>query len=698
MPHRHLLASFVVGSLWALHSVSNLAAETRTWTDSSGKFKIEADFQGIVEGQVKLERPNGKKVSLPLTKLCKDDQAYLKELMKRRRSGDAEEENPFEEEMESGDDSGDGASGDDEPGIGGYRVGDRVEVREHGKWAVGKVIGFDYRSEHIQVRLDDSGTIAEAWEGDHWIRRFDARAAERAAEGVAGGGKPVKARKGDWSSVTRVVDLGGGGGAFKPDPASSAGEAPRSRGVTLSKSPGFFAKTLPAAFGPGGETCVAIGTAGGGEIDDPNSIIDICDLRAGRVMQTVAGLRNLLLAAASPSGKRVATVSEIETFQHGPVQVWDVEGKKLNFASAWQASQDDRPQLSWLCWVDEDHLMTLERSALTLWKVDGAEAVYLVGGDLLRPPVFSPGGKQFVMAGMNSLDVHDVKSGDMLLSIPLEGSWPTRSAAFSPSGKLLAVTSLANVTIFDATTGQQVQQIYAPAAGSSDLAVAWVNEGQVLVGGTNLIDVASQMAIWNYEHGAGQVAPGSGGRAWYLFADVHSGQRAMLPLKLPHAGVKPVSESELVLKPGDEMGLELQIDDPMIAAEAEPKLKADLEAAGFKFNPNANAKLVARSGPGESEEMNYQDWGIRRTNHTMNVTKREYELKFVVDGEEVWKRLQVQRPPHFVRLQKDESVQQAVDREMKPTAGLFGVGLPSRVLPLKAAESRTSQITINGLR
>ena len=691
MLHRHLLASLVIGCLWSLQSVSNLAAETRTWTDSSGKHKIEADFKEIVEGQVKLERPDGKKVSLPLAKLCKDDQAYLKDLMKRRRNGESEEESPFEDEEMAGEDEG-----DDEPGIGGYRVGDRVEVKDHGKWAVGRVMGFDHASKYIQVKLEESGKIAEAWEGDFWIRRFDARAAAKAASAVAGGGKKVKARQGDWSSVNRVVDLGGGG-SFTPDPAA-AGDAARPRSITLSKSPGFFSELLPASFGPPRNPLLAFGTAGQGEINDANSTIEICDLYSGRVLQKVPGPRDLVLTAVSPNGKRLATISASEPFKHGPVQIWNVEGKKLEYSSGWEASQGDHVTFKWLCWIDDDHLMTVENDVLTMWNVDGAEAVYLVSGDQLGVPTFSPGGSQFVIAASGRVSVHDVKSGDMLQNIPLDGQGHARSAAFSPSGKLLAVTAASDVVVYDATTGEKVIQAYAPSSFFPNWGVAWVNEDQVLVGGMNLVDIGSQMTIWTYAHQASQVVPGAGGRVWFTIVDKHQGQRALLPLKLPHAGVKPVSEGDLVLKPGDEMGLELQIDDGAIAAEVEPKLKAAIEEAGFKFKPDAPNKLVARSGPGQSEEITYRDWGINRTESKMNVALREYEVKFVVNGEDVWKRLQVQRPPHIVRLQKDESVQQAVDREMKPNAAMLLGSLPSRVLPLKAAESRTSQISSYGLK
>jgi Ni/Co efflux regulator RcnB len=55
------------------------SAKWRTWTDSSGEHQIEAKFEGISNGKVKLVNRDGSTVRLPLEKLSNDDQTWIKE-------------------------------------------------------------------------------------------------------------------------------------------------------------------------------------------------------------------------------------------------------------------------------------------------------------------------------------------------------------------------------------------------------------------------------------------------------------------------------------------------------------------------------------------------------------------------------------------------------------------------------------------
>jgi hypothetical protein len=56
------------------------AAELRTWSDATGKFKIEAELIKVEAGKVELKRKDGQIVSVPLDKLSKEDQDYLAQL------------------------------------------------------------------------------------------------------------------------------------------------------------------------------------------------------------------------------------------------------------------------------------------------------------------------------------------------------------------------------------------------------------------------------------------------------------------------------------------------------------------------------------------------------------------------------------------------------------------------------------------
>ncbi len=58
-----------------LHDVSD--AQTRLWTDATGKFQIEAELVTTRGGKVVLEKPDGKLVVVPIAKLSDEDREFL---------------------------------------------------------------------------------------------------------------------------------------------------------------------------------------------------------------------------------------------------------------------------------------------------------------------------------------------------------------------------------------------------------------------------------------------------------------------------------------------------------------------------------------------------------------------------------------------------------------------------------------------
>ncbi|MCY2986743.1 MAG: SHD1 domain-containing protein [Planctomycetota bacterium] len=67
----------------------------RTWTDSTGKHKIEGEFVKLAEGQVDIRRDDGKLVRIPLEKLSQADREYA------RRQAASADLNPFQSQDSS---------------------------------------------------------------------------------------------------------------------------------------------------------------------------------------------------------------------------------------------------------------------------------------------------------------------------------------------------------------------------------------------------------------------------------------------------------------------------------------------------------------------------------------------------------------------------------------------------------------------
>ncbi|NND99779.1 MAG: hypothetical protein HKN47_20865, partial [Pirellulaceae bacterium] len=58
--------------------------EMRTWSDASGKFKVQAKFYSAGAENVKLLTADDRKIDVPIAKLCEADKEYLRSVFKAK--------------------------------------------------------------------------------------------------------------------------------------------------------------------------------------------------------------------------------------------------------------------------------------------------------------------------------------------------------------------------------------------------------------------------------------------------------------------------------------------------------------------------------------------------------------------------------------------------------------------------------------
>lgn len=61
-------------------SSATLTAQRRTWTDSSGKFSVEAELEDAKQDSVVLKTAAGKSITIPISRLSKSDRDFLASL------------------------------------------------------------------------------------------------------------------------------------------------------------------------------------------------------------------------------------------------------------------------------------------------------------------------------------------------------------------------------------------------------------------------------------------------------------------------------------------------------------------------------------------------------------------------------------------------------------------------------------------
>jgi thiol-disulfide isomerase/thioredoxin len=70
-------------------------AAARTWTDSSGKFRVEAELVRLDSGKVTLRKTDGKLVTLPMEKLSAADQQFVRQQETTAQKDPANDESPI---------------------------------------------------------------------------------------------------------------------------------------------------------------------------------------------------------------------------------------------------------------------------------------------------------------------------------------------------------------------------------------------------------------------------------------------------------------------------------------------------------------------------------------------------------------------------------------------------------------------------
>ena len=67
------------GDLLTTETEPNMS-KTRTWTDRSGSFKVEAEFIGLKDGKIHLHKLNGVKIAVPVSKMAVEDLEFVEKI------------------------------------------------------------------------------------------------------------------------------------------------------------------------------------------------------------------------------------------------------------------------------------------------------------------------------------------------------------------------------------------------------------------------------------------------------------------------------------------------------------------------------------------------------------------------------------------------------------------------------------------
>lgn len=654
-------------------------AGMRTWTDDTGKHTIEAEFVEIKQGRVSLKKPDGLVVSLPLSRLSKEDQAYLRELMKSKRSESLPDE-----------------GGTAVP----FPVGTKVEAYRMGKWQPGEVVEGDARSSRVKVKLEGETDDNARSYPLSWVRAEGAGTAEVPAATIPGRTRRSNssevlppwnppdmkpAVEPEFSAVSAIARSGASDGKLAPDPGPTL-DAWEPLSVSLSKKRTFFERLNDARLESVEAPQVIAVHSGGSGVGDPRTRIERITLENSVTQNIESAPAKIEKFSASPSGKRLLTISAKDDYW-APTRLdfWQFGNKQLEHEVSFHpyAHTEKKGAVEWFHWIDDDHLLTGNRDKQVIaWDVPAAKALYEKKFEWSSEPVMSPGAAYYAVATKGGVEVYDSLSGRQLAQFSGENAWNAR-LAFSPSGKYLAVVSGSYIDIIDVATGEPAGNIYhRPFAGH---APGWLDDDHLLLGEGDVVDRERRFTVWRFENIGNQFGSNPQHR-WFF--DSHSDPRQVACLTLPveqmresAAALSKLSDDELLaLRPGSKVSLDVSLVNRDLEASTKAQLTKSLAEAGMQVADGQPIRLIARMENGQPASTTYRSFGIDRTETQVSYTPLVYRTTLEIDGAKVWEKESIQSPGAFLPSKEGETVDQAVNRVMDPNASYFGGRFPTHLV------------------
>ena len=618
----------------------------RTWT--SGDYKVQAKFVSLANGTVTLEQFDGEILEIEIKLLSAADQKYATEQQRKAAT------NPFQKKAST-------------------------PFQKKARGATGA------------RRAMSPG-------GD---------------EGSGGFVRP------DWSGVQQLSATAARTGWEVPVPSASHSEpAARLRPVPIPGTTGFFQSSKGVVLNGGGTRAVVVyAGAQPGPNQKGTTRIAVCDLENGALLASSGQPGLYLPLALSDDGQQV--VMRTDGFgpgHHGTLEMWNLSKSGVAKGVEWVPYESaDGPSggakdVRWATYLGSERLATIsEPGKLVIWQVRPLKPLATLDVQSGCTPALSPDGKLLAFATSGDIDLLDVESLEVVASQPApmqNMAWT--SFAFSPTGKRLACKVFVNkVVVIDVEKGSLYRDISLHGLNAQQTPPVFSDDDHLIVGDHTLIDLESQVRLWQYQGNEHVVA--SNGVCWFEVAARQNRAVALVPAKIPTDQVRQSLERAMrdpnffIVKPGASVSIDVSgIPDASRRNEVIQSLTANLSGIGVNVAAGSPVTFQAALEQGKEQEISYRRFGRGFAVERFKVRPWIARIKVMYNGQTAWESSGSSLPFFEVaHLKEGESLQDHVRKREQPNYGYFqNAELPkllTRPMGQAAGTLGVSTLTTSGI-
>ena len=665
----HLLVVVVLASMVTTAD----CGEVTEWTDSTGQHKVSAEFLGIVDGKVELQRKSdGKKLTIELEMLSEADQARAKKLA-AGKSGD----NPFMEAAENA------AAGKGQPEDV-FKPGDEVLAKRFTKWVPARVIK-EARGRYY-VRFDGRGSVSDQWVPRDRVRSRTAGAGGMGADDAE---NPVVLEPtyadADYNGRTLLFTT------FKSDwnvePCKDTEATIKEQGALALPASSEFFEAADERVVIDHSTGIGVVTYVNRRPGQPTRCRTLwCNLTdrspIGSMILPYAGV----VEDVAPGGKVVAALGKSNPHQQAPPRI-DVyrrtESGPLEHVVSWAPMQEGVgifQEIKWVRFIDEQHVMVFDANGrLQAWQLVGPKLLYQYETNHFALPAITNDRRYFAVPFDQGVAVCETLTGDQIGAIVndrLAHGW--LRMAFKSDNSTLAVFASGRSASYDMKTGEKLKELTVGVVAFNS--VHWLSDRYLLVDGSKVVDMDQDMILWEYWAPFGELADVYGGMAWFVFPNHPNEAGAVVNAVLPHQEAvfyaeRMDSPQLQLLKPGDGLRLNVQTQN---ADEVRKQLEKAIVEAGFRVDPNAANELVASIKAEPRKEVTYRSFhGGEKS--TQSYTPHTSSVQICTDkGKVAWSTATTTGPEYFVNMKE---IDKAIAKSNQPNYKFFErVELPRTIL------------------
>jgi hypothetical protein len=479
----------------------------------------------------------------------------------------------------------------------------------------------------------------------------------------------------------------------------------RSAPITLPPKADFFDKLKTVVINPASKRAV-VGYGQDFPKEKTQTRLMLCDLEKGSLVSTVTvpGVNMTPLALHDDGSQVLMRGDGNMPGEKSRLEMWTLASGTIRKGVAWTPYSDQdnwHKDVNWASFIDSKRLLTLSSGGkLAIWDFVSGKPLYYMQVKEGCTPALSADRKYLAFATSTEIGILDLENAQVLnrQSTPQQLNAPVLS--FSATGKRLACTSGNKLYVWDFTNGQLYRDIDIPGPGMA----RWPNDDDVLLNQGRLLDLQSQIPLWDY-HGTDN-AQVFGGFTWCVVSEAGGKKEVLVPAKIPHGAVKTALEKAqrdpnfFVIKPGASVRIDVSgIREADKHDEVYNGLAERLKVAGCTVAANAPVELFASTEMGQPKEISYRHFGgfPRGGGETHKVQEYISRIEFRYQGQKIWETAG-SNIQFLIHLQEGETVEQHLKKNEKPNYFMFShVDLPKYLSRSGNKALGTSRITAAGL-